>query len=81
MTGPAVVKASKKLARIHWQLQKAQAEFNEAVQARYGLTVNDAADQDLGLIQISDYGMDCNLSELDDEMIQNGYEVRRWKNV
>jgi hypothetical protein len=80
MTGPQVTKAIKKLNRIHAQLEKAQAEFDDAIQARYGLTMSEAGDRDIEcLVEVSDYGMDITLCELDDQMIHNNYEVRRWE--
>jgi hypothetical protein len=80
MTGPPVTKAIKKLNRIHAQLEKAQAEFDEAVQARYGLTLSEAGDRDIEcLVEVSDYGMDITISELDTRMTYYGYEVRRWE--
>lgn len=82
MTGPAVTKSVKKLSRIHAQLEKAQAEFDEAIQARYGISLHEAGERDVeDLVEISDYGMQLNLSELDDKMIYNGYEVHRWTDV
>ena len=79
MTGPDVTKAIKKLNRIHGQLEKAQVEFDDAIQARYGLTMHEAGDRDIEvMVEISDYGMNCTLRELDDRMIGHGYLVHNW---
>ena len=77
-TAPSVRKSLAKLIRAHSALEKAKVEFDNAIQVRYGISLQEAADSDLdAIIEIADYGMACDIKNLDDAMGKSGYEVYR----
>ena len=78
-TATALRRSVNRLNKLHEQMDEARESYSNAIQARYGVTLDDASECDYDiLIEFAYYGgCSLNLAKLDEEMKEYELEVTK----